>query len=1650
MAEITHIVTTGDGYISSKTQLIPMRVKPNNSSGIVEKLTPTSGVSLLREWVTGNNKWAYVATLDEDENPKNYGFILSKFIEPTFNYKDLILQKSPIELQKMSPLGVVLKPDWWTLDNPYYDAQVGNYWVCAKLPEACVQGGENLQKNKEDAKKIATDQLFEYLGIQATDSEKQQFLNGYLSCKVLDLYLPSRPNSKLRMWVIFPATYVQYILDNDVAEPKDDEDVTTLILNYSELEIQIPISSLDANEKKLSNCLKSKYISYLKEDYLIKGFDFQKANKSLSDAYSKIRFLLKENDIPVSDVVQLNKPAQSTDSLGFINIRFGPDYIPISAYYSGEITDGVVGLEKGFSDFKNSYPFNSPRVGLMFLKQREMCVPSLTVKDFIEIFVIDPKPTIEYRSKNQAVSTKVKKISQSGDIDFDISFDFEFILKKTLFDLDTYFGSSAYDKAFDFSFGSLFGGSLDFLDPNINLGNLNLGDYDADFAFRLLGAGFRDSFEIKTGDKFSDADWLNSLRWKLGLGGLDKLWNIILRHIEIDRLVDLIGKDYFSSFSLDLGSISAPSFGNIDFDAQGFDISDFSLEELRNFTIGQSGFDSGNFSFSGGSYPSIGNLSLEAPNSSFDFDFDIPSFTTEIPTFDMLEGIGNIIVWLLERILSHLILNAIIYLIEQLIAKIQGRSLKGCGDTLADSKISIDNTIVKDYGGSNTNDMIKDSIGIFDDIVYESSLAVIFSSCGVPVLSDEEVLTEDVLYVSKTSAVQYLDAVSNMTTPTELLSLYRGSSSRDLLKEILMLTKESYPNVHFYLNNTTKVETFFACIGDNISEKVIDQTQQDITQTYKNPEVCVDIAQELYEQMKMKCPSDIIIEKTFYYELKSKVDKMKNMVNALEISKGANTTTPNIFDSDGDSGLISTANLKAKNQDFFMERVSETLLSPSRAFLTTESMQYYLKLGERFDKLVNEVLSKENLVFSNTSGNLYMYGTQFGEYELPKMILTPDGKISITDLIVNYTELDTAVISEAYPTPESVIEIINQTEPSKTVQSSNGLTQQQRILYGTVWNYQKQYAPEDDIYVTDEGEDGLTFSVIESDAIKIPSLPSKLYGLVQELTGFNELEDKFYSLIFKTILENIAKRIASSWTADQTELQQYSNTLSSGVNQIINYDAIKQKISDSYNIGDYENPNDEQIGPKQYGMLIGVLEAHARVYVLEYFLRSTIYYSKFEYPIKNNNFYEISKKYIKTMLKTDSGPELAKLTTVYNQVFDYITGKSDIEITGYTGEDRGIDYYIDSNFYDVYNRFLNVIKSVPNPKIASELDGVFLYPLGSLPVHSYAGQGYINERFEGKELNSVGVNPTSEYSLFGEDSYKYFRRGIFFTQNYVKVTSFSENQSKYNENWESRDNSFRGVANLENIRIILLKALQDNIFSEDTPLSDVFSSIKIGSRMCYGIAYWPDDPMHSKDSTIKDFCETLFDQYPLEQIGDVKPIFTLARYITMSLDKSIICLDGQLPSFKRILGDQFPTYEQAKENGIDLGSNAEILPQDVYTSDGTFSVVIPMFNREQEIDKDLTIAQFLNISDLVSQDLGILKEQYDILRNELINSDEYESLRKICFPLENMLHFSSFSAMQYYTAENAEVITALNETKAALERAATIVFNSKRFDYTGE
>lgn len=1522
-SELTHELTTKpvhynpDGTIAASLANPPIapniiiRDKPSTKGNVVLSVPDGTYVTMQREWAAGNSEWAFIKTENGTE-----GFVMTKYTVPTVSTTPITLPKANISLKPMTQMAKVLfdaRP-WMENEFPINHPENGEWWITVTLPYTCIAEG-SLEEKKNEAKLSAVEEIYEYFGVVDGDPDVpsiEKFNNGLLSGYVKDYYLGSRPGSNLMMLVVIPAVYVEYLKNKSHPPiiPAIEEEFCVSLKADS-------VDDLNNLKEEIKACMSEMYQKYVNSLIKASEFSFEDEIYKQLAGIDKIKFLLNENDINLQSKSNQMSPDDSSCDISIkktIKVCFNSSYELIAVYYYNNSGEEIL-LSNGLSVVKRSEPFNDSRFGLMFLKHREICSLSPSLKQFFGDYVEFPTPEVTEVTWSEKSALPLSSLASS--------------------DLQVYIDTALFLTSLAKEFGNVF---------DLRSAEETLACYGDPSqskliqAYKLKAAEFRDSQFMYTSDIVNIASWICNLEDMDELDGID--WEGIGESIWGSGES---WKDWWKS--LDFSDWRWPTFSFVD------TISD-NIEEA---------YDKAK--------DAIQNKFLQ-------FFATMWCELLVVAAAAAAAGIG--------------------YGIYMSIKEDQEGNV-------ASSFPSPAETASFDYGAENINDMVSDSISGFTPETYEASLVILFRNCGVDLNPGE-----------KSKAREYLDGVSSILAPVEVLSLLNGTASTSLANAVSKYTQASFPKIHQQKNTSSRIAQFFACLGGKITSESKDKVQKKIIDKISNLDVCIDICEELKEKMKEKCPDPDVLAAICDKEFNSKVEKFQEMISLLDDQCNLK---PKFFNDNetGEKGIFS--DIQPENTDLIIEKLSQTTLDPSAVTIKMNSSQYFSKYGILLSELTNKILSKQDYLVANlinlVDGDKYEINIGGMAIADVKWTLKHDGSSQVWNISLDGTNDDLLHFDiEAKPLDPYVIGIADEHNPTSFTGASNQrLLIHQAIFYGLIQDFYKK-----------ENGSPIPYSVLGK--------PTPFASHLDQ-PG----DDKLFRVIYDQLLERYTRYVGYKWQGNQDAvLQEYSDYLSQDTSLITGIDDVKELIKIYYDSAEYDNPNDtETKNSLQRSLLNGILHVYFSLYIMEYFCLSMPFYEVFHsydgtVSPNSDTLDQFSQKYIQKKLELDLSKTIngGKMNMTFNETYDHIKAKAEYSIPEYTGSDRGIKFYLNSNVDGVYEKFKAALAKNPFKKSKEWIQtGKFIFDTKkSLQTHDYAGIRTIAKELEGEGLAlSAPQRPSlfKDHSNNGKNIYPSFRNGMFFIQNYFVLTD-GDTGHESNEYMHQRKSYLQGVVNFGQVDKIH-QIIPENHKNEK--LRKLFQNVHYGSRLCFGIAYDSED--NAASDQIREFAKEFFLNYALTEpnkkvvnSGKLSENFLQASENIFPYQKAGVCVDGySLSDFK---------LSDALVDGTD-GEYAIKTSEDVINSaqyplpDGTFSVVIPMFEVVQEADMDQTWTEFRNdVLDSVS-DLGIPLPLHSMpvfknLNDDLISSKRYEALTSVCFPLKNMIDFVAISGIQQYAIDS--------------------------------
>ena len=473
-----------------------------------------------------------------------------------------------------------------------------------------------------------------------------------------------------------------------------------------------------------------------------------------------------------------------------------------------------------------------------------------------------------------------------------------------------------------------------------------------------------------------------------------------------------------------------------------------------------------------------------------------------------------------------------------------------------------------DYGSENVNDMLEESLGSKD---YDVDLEILFQNCGVNLGPSE-----------KFKAREYLDSISSMLAPVEVLSLLEGTAPVSLTNLISKHTQANFPEIHQHKNTSSKIADFFVCLGGNVTQESKAKVQQKIIDKISNLDICVDICEELKKKMQEKCPDPAVYNAICEKEFNSKIEKYQEIIALINDDC---SMQPKFFNNSqtGEKGIFSNPENQPKSTSLIAQKLTETALNPPLLFAEANSSEYFAKYGASLEQL-SEHLMQSDLFIKSDIGSSYRIRSISGKGGLIPLLyrLLPDG----AEIIGTSTAFASDEIPSINVSPLSLngdLQAIMQ-DNTDGMPTNVDLSRHQMLFYSLVQDYFKN-----------NSKNG------NGDFVGLP-MP---YTIDPPAPNSGDYEDSVFSLIFEQLLERYARKVGSEWQGNQSEyLQSYSNAIRANVSNIMGFEEVKQLISAYYDPGDYDNPNDGTTKSSlQNSLLNGVLSIYFRFYIMEYYCR---------------------------------------------------------------------------------------------------------------------------------------------------------------------------------------------------------------------------------------------------------------------------------------------------------------------------------------------------------------------------------------------------------------------------------------------------------------
>ena len=249
--------------------------------------------------------------------------------------------------------------------------------------------------------------------------------------------------------------------------------------------------------------------------------------------------------------------------------------------------------------------------------------------------------------------------------------------------------------------------------------------------------------------------------------------------------------------------------------------------------------------------------------------------------------------------------------------------------------------------------------------------------------------------------------------------------------------------------------------------------------------------------------------------------------------------------------------------------------------------------------------------------------------------------------------------------------------------------------------------------------------------------------------------------------------------------------------------------------------------------------------------------------------------------------------------------------------------------------------------------------------------------------------------------------------------------------------------------------------------------------MCYGLAVDPKD--ESSDFKSREIAAKIFANYAHSKQSD-NPAFNGNQshaHTAASVGKYLVCHDGHnckigtefkaidqivvkpLGSVDDYISEELAVAAATSPSTVGAAALLEIEEitdeyfditdavqpeRDFYMKDSTYSIVIPLMSREQEIvidDKPVKDAMWSDFKKTIQN--NSYESAFENLRTDIINSEEYKVLINLCFSAENIMLFNTLAGIQFYGSN--DLYRSFIQTKNMLRSNMMVTMNARKYDY---
>ena len=901
---ITSLVFSTDGHPT-----VPIKSAPGIRAKNIGYVDNYTTVKVLKQWVNGKGDYNKIQIVD----PRSARNGAIGFIEPenlvdlqkpqeliknaegdtldlTFkvpNFFNKAFESKGYELAEteilpMSDMARALIPTWWKQEEPYYHREEGVYYHTVTLDHECLIDEADLEAKKKEAIKQGISELLDFYDKQYTVADVKTLSQVDLATRYVDYHIDARPGSKLKMQIALGGIYLHGF--------PDSEDILNKLKGESTKIISLDAPFYSKHIEQAIFGLNKMYIDIFAANVRIKHFNILKEAERLETVETFIKKLILLNGFDPSKV-----------GSHVISIGFDVDYKLKFISYKEEGSKEVL-LNIGLNYFKNQSPFADKNTMALFYYHRKLKDPTLTYQQLVEQILPAPKPVIEPRGFGDGFDYPTNRCAPPNFVMPPFSDIIDGLAQQLdhMLDLNPRFDLGA----FEFSLRKFLppcpkpppGKGPALFKTIIDLNGEQNAYNDLELMFNLTKE--RDRINDYVGDFLTSAEALKDIKFKII--DLDDLHKYFTSMMDVPSLYNTICRCF-----LDLAGIDEVTLPNFEISASGgsagASIGPALQGKGKNEIFDLKGPE-GNIS--------TDPITVDAADLYCSFCLEVPDLFVRLPTTNILQELIDALKALLEFVIAQLLLELIAALIEALLA---------CPDI----QCPPGQQIVKDYGGQNLNNLF-DQTGV--------PTAEFFQYCGLVGVDPNDIFL-------------FLEEVSKSVSSGEVLDLMDGSANIDVMETIDNIAKQ-YPKISDQLTTKAQLEDFFTCAGQQLPVEIIDQIEEDITNKFKDPEICKDLVDDAKKQLLDKCGALDGINKFAQRAAGADVDKYKQLADLIRKQNDLSTQMPPLF-GDGKGNLGAMSSLNTPTMDYAVEQAVTSMLLPIEVKLTQDSKAFTRGSGKK-------------------------------------------------------------------------------------------------------------------------------------------------------------------------------------------------------------------------------------------------------------------------------------------------------------------------------------------------------------------------------------------------------------------------------------------------------------------------------------------------------------------------------------------------------------------------------------------------------------------------------------------------------------------------------------------------------------------------------